>query len=407
MGAMMLTLGSLWGIHIFRYCQLPWLIYIYIYMVRNKIKWTLNFSVTYFCSGMENIQIYNMHNNDLSWVIFKYDFYFTDNANCSTDTTNGTCITESENSGFEFPDRNFTWTDVQSRRNNAVTETCTKYHFHSNHVSWGTTTQDVTSSHLLRDHDNIHVDGRHNVLFCSIPKVACSSWKAALALLTNNLPNHEANTLKGVHFTSFMNKIGLPSASALSLSQLQIALNTYTKIMVVRHPLERLVSAYRDKFRTYNKWTKHFQLRYGRKIALLYRGNDVTVEALKRGHDVTFEEFLTFIVDDVIPESERVNPHWDTYQHLCHPCHVKYDHVIKFETLEEDNTAILKRYFSVSNATEFFPKRNMKSVPSKDIMMQYYSNISKALIYKVYNMFKVDLDMFGYDISSEILHPLK
>ena len=250
------------------------------------------------------------------------------------------------------------------------------------------------------------MDGKHNVLFCSIPKVACSSWRSALALLTNNLPNRDANTLKGVHFTSFMNKIGLPSASALSLSQLQKAVNKYTKIMVVRHPLERLVSAYRDKFRTYNKWTKHFQLRYGRRIVLLYRGNDATVEALKRGHDVTFEEFLTFIVDNVIPEAERINPHWDTYQHLCHPCHVKYDHVIKFETLEEDNSAILKRYFSVSNATEFFPKRNMKSVPSKDIMMQYYSNISKALVSKIYNMFKVDMDMFGYDIPAAILHTL-
>ncbi|KAK2148369.1 hypothetical protein LSH36_501g07036 [Paralvinella palmiformis] len=288
-----------------------------------------------------------------------------------------------------------TWDDQQKHRRHRISETCRNLR-----------RPKLKSSELrdlLADNSNIYVDDKHQILFCSIPKAACSSWKFALAMLTNVLP--KGKLVRGnIHSQTFMKRIGLVSPSHLNATHLRLVLDNYTKIIVVRHPFERLLSAYRDKFVVRNKWSKFFQSRYGRKIVLLYRGQNVSVRSLRKGHDVTFKEFLTFLVDDTVPEKERFNPHWDTYQQLCHPCEIEYQHVIKFDTMEQDNALILRRYFSVDNYTQFFPKRNMKVVPSGDLVPAYYAKIPLDLIYRIYNFFQIDMKMFGYDLPPSIVN---
>ncbi len=104
-----------------------------------------------------------------------------------------------------------------------------------------------------------------------------------------------------------------------------------------------------------------------------------------------------------MPYLERINPHWDTYHHLCHPCIIPYNNIIKFETLEQDNTEVLGLHFGVKNATEFFPRRNVKQIPSRDIMLEYFSGIPKSLIYKIYDFYRQDMELFGYKLPHSIL----
>ena len=71
-----------------------------------------------------------------------------------------------------------------------------------------------------------------------------------------------------------------------------------------------------------------------------YRQN-ATQESLSKGDDVTFSEFVDFIVDD--NENGVHNEHWASITQLCHPCLVNYNLVSKYETLAEDATEILER----------------------------------------------------------------
>ena len=97
------------------------------------------------------------------------------------------------------------------------------------------------------------------------------------------------------------------------------ALKVTTKFLVVRHPLDRLVSAYRNKFEFGDP--DKFPLKYGRHIVRQYREN-ATEMALRTGADVTFVEFLTFLTREPLGDG-----HWVRQYDQCQPCVVKYDFI--------------------------------------------------------------------------------
>jgi Sulfotransferase family len=63
--------------------------------------------------------------------------------------------------------------------------------------------------------------------------------------------------------------------------------------MFVREPLDRLRSAYAEKFQSGNNL---YNQNFGRRIIARYRQN-ASNESLTKGHDVTHEEFVKYIID--------------------------------------------------------------------------------------------------------------
>ncbi len=115
------------------------------------------------------------------------------------------------------------------------------------------------------DHRNgteIWVDDRNHVLYCLIPKVACTTFAALIASSASktrleklvNLTNmtDTANVVHGGHFFDDHNVTRLKS---YDIGEIAIRLKTYFKFVAVRHPFDRLLSAWRDKkeFTTYHK----------------------------------------------------------------------------------------------------------------------------------------------------------
>jgi len=246
---------------------------------------------------------------------------------------------------------------------------------------------------------NILVDDQHKVMYCAIPKVGCSNWKRMFVHLIgeHNLTLKETSKLK-VHESSVLSALGIQRLSEFSKEDIIHRLSTYYKFLFVRDPLERLLSAYKDKFSTYNKYTRYFQHRYGRAIIRKYRKNPSDVSLL-HGHDVTFSEFINYVIH-LGNKTGEFNPHWRQYSSLCFPCNIGYNFIGHMESMKDDSQYVLGRILSSSCPPEF-PSSHKRT---SDVRTQeFYSQISRSHINQLKNIYRTDIDLFGYQNQMDIL----
>ncbi|XP_068899892.1 carbohydrate sulfotransferase 11-like isoform X2 [Tenebrio molitor] len=232
--------------------------------------------------------------------------------------------------------------------------------------------------------DHVLVDHKHKLLYCYVPKVACTNWKRILMVLTG--------------LSSSSNLVDIPGSlahadiSTLRLSQLEDGdirhcLDHYTTFVMVRHPFERLLSAYRNKFE--NTYTKYFQLRYGKSIIKKYRAN-ATDSDLQTGVNVTFREFVLYILDGGAGDNE----HWAPVYDLCHPCSLNYSFIGRYETLAEDARALLDMIGAPSVA---FPYSKPANTSYR--LRTYFQQLSMKDIRELYKMYEHDFRLFGYTLE--------
>lgn len=245
---------------------------------------------------------------------------------------------------------------------------------------------------------HILVDDYHKLLYCSVPKVACTNWKK---FFVYSSPHREGFKTPDVHNERFMKALGIRYLNTYSKNEIIDRIKHYYKFMFVRHPLERLLSAYKDKFTQYNKFTRHFQHKYARKIIWRYRKN-ASNESLLKGHDLTFPEFVKYLVD-LEKNQESFNPHWEPYHDLCHPCRFAYNYVGKMETMKRDARYLLQ-IFTNDTSCRKLPSYLRQSPKTTRIMSQYYANVSQTDLHKLANIYALDFNLFGYDLSLSSFH---
>lgn len=194
----------------------------------------------------------------------------------------------------------------------------------------------VNESLNTRGLENIIVNEKFQILFCYIPKIACTQWKTVMvhAQLNQSEPAYWIHKESNFKFLA-----SYPQDKAESM------LRTYFKFLFVREPFERLLSAYTDKF--YNNDPAFYSL-WGPDIVSRYRQGMKPEET-----NITFDEFANYVVK-VKDGGKFCNEHWQAYDKLCHPCGVNYDFIGRFENLEEEARYVLE--ISGLNETVSFPK---------------------------------------------------
>lgn len=186
---------------------------------------------------------------------------------------------------------------------------------------------------------HILINTEVNAAMCFVPKTGCTFWKRVLYTM------QEASKGKSIGELFDIGKRKIHSLWIRKLSdlkstqQLMSFWHNATKIVFARDPYSRLYSAYVDKFFLPDFWSA------GARIKRLVR-NNVTVDASECGHDVTFEEFLRYVIHAEETGQyihQFVDDHWQPVTRLCQPCGMSYDVVAKQETFSKDRDFIVDK----------------------------------------------------------------
>ncbi len=233
-------------------------------------------------------------------------------------------------------------------------------------------------------------DDKHHVLYCVIPKAGCTSFKTMMVNQTQRLL---PNTTIRVHDSRKLHSVGLAYLSAYRTRGIRRRLKTYTKVIVVRHPFDRLLSAYKDKFVSHRIFSRVYLRLIAETIGLdhvTHNGRimislEQFLDLVRRGHDGGFR-----------------NRHWLPYTELCHPCHIQYDHILKLETLESDSKNVLSLFLNQDRQPVTLPHLNgQRSASGKlQIASDTFRELDPALVKSIVEIYQGDFDLFGYGWDS-------
>jgi len=170
---------------------------------------------------------------------------------------------------------------------------------------------------------------------------------------------------------------------------------------VVRDPIERLVSAFLDKLAKLPK-TPDFQpkrLAIARQIKNRFRTEE------RESLIPTFPEFAAYVVstwaEAGLNEEKMmrlVNMHWKPVYVNCGPCKQRYDIIMKMETLSRD-TQYLKQTKSLNIQTDFIHHQGIHGhTSSNNRTLMYWQQLSPNLKRKLLQMYRLDFELFGYDL---------
>lgn len=225
------------------------------------------------------------------------------------------------------------------------------------------------------------------LIFCFVPKVACSNWLLTLRS-ASGLPELEDKNfihdreLSGLHYLSQHKSIG---------RLLYLNNPAYTRAVFVRNPWTRALSAYRSKLESIERFSRSTRR---------HRFHFETIDAAKEfcrvngmletdGPELTFGEFLSFL-EAAAPE--KMNPHWQPQTIVAGLDKIRYHFMGRFETLERD----AERLTGMLGLPKIRARRDSTATKSSEheILARYYTPERLSQVGRIYAR---DIALLGYE----------
>ncbi|CAF3699097.1 unnamed protein product [Rotaria socialis] len=189
----------------------------------------------------------------------------------------------------------------------------------------------------------------------------------------------------------------------------QLFSSNFTRVIFVRHPLERLASAYVDKiapltnkpFSFYDsirraicrKYSSLYLARVQRKFYYVRRRISKKIEEPCHKVVPKFEHFIDYIMSDAVIS----DVHWYPYSKLCYTCLFKYNFIGKYETIEEDLERLLK-YLGLESK-DWNNANYFRTGKTREFYKSMYSNLNNQLLCTLKYVYRDDFKLFNYRLE--------
>ena len=223
---------------------------------------------------------------------------------------------------------------------------------------------------------NLLVSDQFNLTVCINWKTGSSSLRSILLQNSGLESWDEAEVISN----------DLQELSKFPLSGIRYRLQHYFNIIMVRHPLDRLVSAYNDKL----NMDKEYRQRLG-KLIIDRDHLNVSKSEYASGKGVSFKQFIDFIL-----EGGR-DPHWDSYSKKCLPCLLPYNYLMRTETMDEDLRYIIN--YKLSGKGRNVKERHWRPPARNNRLLHEYESVPDKLVEEISKKYKADMAIFGYDVE--------
>ena len=301
------------------------------------------------------------------------------------------------------------WSDVQRKRRRHFQDVCKRLNM-----------TDKNEGDITRIPSTLLVDEKHKLMFCYIAKVACSSWKWLLIALQGKY-DIDKSVGPEIHSVGFQRKNGILPLNDYSKKEIEYRLKNYKKVIAVRNPVSRLVSAYNSKFipqvNERGRFVCHMCSSNGIKILEETRYKNTTlppkyentrrytfdsnhknytwedVEKANFGALVTLEEFLQWSTSQT-----TYDRHWKPFYQMCNPCGINYDYIVKMETIKDDSYFLMPLLW---NSSVSFPDRN-RAENKVSFGSASISDIPVYLQKNIVDTYDIDMKMFDYEYPWEM-----
>ena len=175
-------------------------------------------------------------------------------------------------------------------------------------------------------------------------------------------------------------------------------LDNYYKYVFIRNPMERLLSAYRDKLEHPLIINNKFEEIYKQKILRTFRLKEYN-HWLKNGQKETiyptFPEYVQYLNTMNL---KKTNDHFKPVIHLCHPCAINYNFYGNFKLYQGDADSLLKQFKLNSSYYKNEPSHTWYK--TSDSVHKYFSELTVSQKRLLYHSYADELD-FYYSLYPE------
>lgn len=233
------------------------------------------------------------------------------------------------------------------------------------------------------------INRQYHVIWCNIFKAASTSWMYNFNLMANYSAAFLEKTNE-VPLVLARRKYARPTARMIQKAQVDSI-----TFLIVRHPLERLASAYNDKI--VHAWPKSFHDKMGRLIIKKYRKQQSKGQTPTQRYPM-FEEFVSYVLDEA-KVKRSLDMHWTPYTEFCTPCKFNFDVILKFETLDEDQRYLIQ-LARLQDVVKPEWKNSGKGTNTLHNINHLYSRLKKSQLDGLYKLYKYDFQLFNYTIDN-------
>jgi len=266
---------------------------------------------------------------------------------------------------------------------------------------------------------SIYVLQKKSLVWCPIFKSVSTNWMHNLLYLAGK-NEFEVEQIMEEHpkQPNEQARVVAPVVDGATIKQIAYS-NISTNLIIVRHPFDRLVSAFRDKLERCsnsscnlkNHWfyQNHgvHMVRKFRKQAISRFGPDFfsakhnfgspgpMIENYRVQELPSWWEFVQHLLHT---PSDKFDPHWRPFTMFCSVCFLPYNYILHFENIEAEEKLMAHELQASKILRPRWENKDKDGdeMSRKELLYKYFNMLDEDDILDLYKIYQNDFKMFGY-----------